>query len=118
MTGIVLAMSGGVASVAVPLSAIIGDGESASDWNNDAWTFNPITCTASGGTGPYTYAWTYSSSSGGSWGFAGSSTLATVAPQVTGVANVASAVLICTVTDAASAVKASNDATYDYEQVF
>lgn len=118
MTGIVLAMSGGVASAAVPLSAIIGDGESASDWNNDAWTFSPITCTASGGTGPYTYAWTYSSSSGGSWGFAGSSTSATATPQVTSVATVASAILICTVTDAAATVKVSNDATYDYEQVF
>jgi hypothetical protein len=102
----------------VPLSAVIDSGQAASDWNNSSWPFGTNLCTPSGGTAPYTYAWSYSVSNGGTWGFAGSSTASSVAPTVSGVSSTATATLICTVTDAASNVVASNEAYYTFENIF
>lgn len=120
MTGILIAsaIGGGAGGGGVSLAAVIGNGDSASDWNNSSWIFGSNSCVATGGTPPYTYLWTYSGTSGGSWGFVGSATAATVQPTVSGVTGTAIATLICTVTDAAANVVASNEATYAFENIF
>ena len=120
MTGIMIAagIAGGGGGGGVPLSAVIDSGQTASDWNNPSWSFGSNACTPSGGTAPYTYAWSYSVSNGGSWGFAGSSTASSVVPTVSGVSSTATATLICTVTDAATNVVASNEAYYTFENIF
>ena len=119
MTGIMIAASvGGGAGSGVPLSVVIGNCDSASDWNNPSWTFITNECTPSGGTAPYTYLWSYTVSNGGSWGFAGSATASSVQPTLSGASASANATLICTVTDAAANVVASNVAAYYYENIF
>lgn len=121
MTGIMVAAAiggGAGGGGGVALSAVIGAGESASDWSNDAWTFNANTVAASGGTAPYTRLWSFTSSSGGSWAFSGGATGVSAVPVVTGVTNTATATLICTVTDAAATVIASNAEVYNYENIF
>ena len=120
MSGILMAA---VSSTTTPLVATINAGPFfASNFNTSSWTFGNTTCSASGGTPPYSYSWAYVSSSGGTWGFAGSSTVATVAPRVTSVAQgtEAQAVLRCTVTDSAGVpvVAQSNTADYFYENIF
>jgi hypothetical protein len=99
------------------LVSVTQEGETASDFNNSSWTFNDNTCTASGGTPPYSYAWTWTGTSGGTFGFSGSSTNPTCTPIVTAVAfgSGATGTLICTVTDSALAVDASPGADYAYE---
>lgn len=106
----------------VSLSVVIPEGVIASNFNDSSWTFPAVTCTASGGTPPYFYAWSYVSTSGGSWGFVGAGNTATEAPAVSAVDPGAGvdALLICTVTDSAGspAVVASNQAYYYYENIF
>lgn len=113
--------TGGGGGGGVSLSVVIPNGVSASNFNDTAWTFSDVTCAASGGTPPYNYAWSYTTSSGGTWGFSGASNLATAVPRVTGVARGTSAesTLICTVTDSAGspAVVASNQSFYSYENI-
>ena len=105
----------------VALSVVIEEGVIAANFNDTSWAFPINTCVASGGTAPYSYVWSYVSTSGGSWNFAGSGTTATEAPVVTSVPMGAGvdAVLICTVTDSAGspAVVASNQAYYYYENI-
>ncbi len=99
------------------LTATTQEGETASDFNNSAWTFATNTCTVVGGVPPYTYAWSWTGTSGGTFTFVGSSTNATCTPRVTGVAFGGGAVgtLICTVTDSTAAVDASPGAVYSYD---
>jgi hypothetical protein len=121
MTGIMAASAiggGAGGGGGVSLTAVIFGGEFASDWNNSAWVFGNNTCTPSGGLAPYTYLWSYTGTTGGSWGFTGSATAAAVNPTVSGVSGTATATLICTVTDAAANVVASNEATYVFENIF
>lgn len=69
--------------------------------------FASETATITDGLGPFTYAWTYSSSVNGTFSFNGGvSNTASVTPTVSGVASstLAEAVLICTVTDTATGV--------------
>ena len=121
MTGIVAAIgssfggTGGGGSVG--LVAVTQEGEIASDFNYSGWTLNDNTCTASGGTPGYTYAWSWTGTSGGSFGFFGGTTSPTCTPLVTGVAfgGFAEGTLICTVTDSALAVDASPGAYYSYD---
>lgn len=75
-------------------------------------TFASETASIIDGLGPFTYAWTYSSSLNGTFSFSGGiSNTATVAPEVSGVpgATLAEAVLICTVTDTATGVTAESN---------
>ncbi len=119
VTGIMMALQGfGSGASGGTLTATIQPGVFASDFNNSAWTFPGNTCTVVGGTPPYTYSWAWSSTSGGSFTFVGSSgTSATCTPRVTGVAIdvQAQGTLTCTVTDSASSVDTSNAVIYQYE---
>jgi len=105
-----------------PLSAVITAGEYASNFDDANWTWNLATCVASGGVPPYAYLWSWTSTSGGSFGFASSSALASTLPAVSGVArnNTATGSLRCRVTDSAGVpvVVFSASEFYEYENVF
>ncbi len=105
-----------------PLTATITAGEYASNFDSDSWTWNTATCTASGGTPPYAYQWSWTGTSGGIFGFASSSALASTLPAVSGVArgNLSEGSLRCQVTDSAGVpvVVFSASELYYYENVF
>ncbi len=79
------------------------------------YTFFNVTATPVGGVPPYSYAWDYLTPNNGSWSVIGSG--ATVAARVGSVVagSTATAILRCTVTDAAGS-PAIATATYSYER--
>jgi len=124
MSGVlcVVVGAGGVGGSGSPLVASIGGGEYASNFDADSWTWNTAVCTASGGTPPYSYQWSWTGTSGGTFGFASSSALASTLPAVSGVARSSTATgsLRCQVTDSAGVpvVVFSASELYQYENVF
>jgi hypothetical protein len=124
MSGVLSVVIGGTAGAGggSPLVASIGGGEYASNFDSDSWTWNTAICTASGGTPPYSYQWSWTSTSGGIFGFASSSALASTLPAVSGVARSSTATgsLRCQVTDSAGVpvVVFSASELYQYENVF
>lgn len=83
--------------------------------------FAPETASVLGGVGPFTYLWTYTGTSGGTFTFAGGIvTLSTCTPQVASVAPLAtaSASLICTVTDTTTGLTGvSNTVALEYNRI-
>ena len=96
------------------LSASIGAGQSASG-KGGSHIFSLNTCTAAGGTAPYTYAWSETDDANGAWTPA-TATTAAITPAVSGVSPGfdSFATFKCTVTDNVGAVAVSNLAGYDY----
>lgn len=124
MSGILSVVVGitGSAGGGSPLTATITAGEYASNFDSDSWTWNTASCAASGGTPPYSYQWSWTGTSGGTFGFASSSALSSTLPAVSGVArgNTAQGSLRCQVTDSAGVpvVVFSASELYYYENVF
>lgn len=94
---------GKAASVDVVLGASVAPGSASSSGGATSQTTNTVTVTPSGGTSPYTYAWTWLS--GGTGITIGSATAATTSFSATGLTSgeTRSGVARCTVTDAVSA---------------
>jgi hypothetical protein len=92
------------------LTATIGDGEGGSGGASHLFSVN--TCVAAGGTGPYSYAWSETDDSAGTWTAGGAT--AALAPRVTSVVagDFTVAQYVCTVTDSLGHTAISNIASY------
>jgi hypothetical protein len=99
-------------ALSVTLSTV---GQSISSANSFS-TFTPVLATVTGGTAPYSYRFFWTNRSGGTWAFTGSNAEALVTPQVTSVANsaTATALLQCEATDANGTVVTSNTASFSF----
>ena len=97
------------------LKVTIGAGQT-SIVANSAHTFSGNSCSVSGGSGSYTYAWSVTTMGVGTWS-PSSSTSSSITPSVeyVGEWETATAVFLCTVTDTVSgAVQPSNNASYTF----
>ncbi len=94
-------------------SSIVGP-SFASSGMSASHTFSTNTCTASGGTGPYTYLWSRTSDTNGTWNTGGTSTTFTPAATAVFKGDLTIATYVCTVTDNVGAKAISNSVQYQY----
>ncbi len=99
-----------------PLSATLAAPGQTTSAGATQFSFTPVLAQASGGVGPYAYRFYWSNRVNGTFGFAGNSTQALVTPQVSAVANstVATATLLCEVTDAQGTRATTTGASYQF----
>ena len=107
MSGVLCAMLGAVPTLALGISLSPGDMYKSRS-GPGAITSNIDTATASGGTGPYTYAWTYVS--GSSFTITAPSTAATAFSTTLTASQYKNGTYRCTATDSLGATAAANAA--------
>lgn len=96
------------------VASVITGGRTVASGTAQTHDFGNNTCTASGGTGPYTYLWSVASDTNGTWTTGGTSTTFDVSVSAVFKADKTIATYICTVTDSLSAKARSNSAQYQY----
>lgn len=77
-------------------------------------SFGSNTCTASGGTSPYTYLWSVKADANGTWTTGGTSSSFTPSVSAVFLGDLTIATYVCTVTDSAGATVKSNSVQYQY----
>lgn len=83
--------------------------------NTSSHTFSTNTVSISGGTGPYTEAWSCTSDAFGSWTASGTGTTFTPSVSHVTIENSSTGTLTCTVTDTGTGnVQTSNSVPYTY----
>lgn len=79
-----------------------------------SYDFGDNSCTVAGGTSPYTYAWSVTSDSFGTWSTGGTGASFDVTVSDVLPTNLTVATYVCTVTDNVGNTAVSNSARYSY----
>jgi hypothetical protein len=121
LAGYVGTAGSGVQQFYAALTAVASPASVSASGSIGMHLFSPVsTCTASNGSGSYSYAWSLNNTGDGSVAFSGSSAVPSPAIQFTGLnsGDVGSADLICTVTDTVSGFSVqSNTVTASYSRL-